>query len=428
MSLSLLGYIIATWLFEPFSNIVLKKRLKAGKERESRLPERRGISSIPRPNGKLIWMHGASVGETSMLLSLYKKIQLDFPDVTLLITSQTLTSADMITAKSNDAIIHQMAPIDGPRAVAKFLNHWQPDLGVIAEGEIWPNLIRTANRNEISLFFVNARMTQKTIESWKKRRSASHEIFSNFQFIGAADRQTAAGLDIISSKSVDAIGNLKRAIEAPTCNKQELSNWQNKLKNRPVLLAASTHASEEKLAIDAFVEIQKTIPDAHLIIVPRHPKRADDIKLILENKNLNFNQRSKSGNMQDNASVLLADTIGEMGLWMHLADGIYLGGANKEGVGGHNPIEPLKLRKPVFMGPHSFNFKDLIEALEQSKTIVIGESGRELAQFWIEQIEKQDKNSDVISKYDWNLVNSVFSAVDEPLALTLNAITTQLED
>ncbi len=423
MTFSLFAYSIITRLLEPFAGVMLNKRVKSGKERQERLAERFGKTNKSRPSGKLIWMHGASVGETAMLLSIFNKLQTSYQDYHLLVTSQTLTSADMIASKANPNITHQMAPIDTPKAIENFLSHWQPDIAVFAEGEIWPNLIRRTRKKNIPLNFINARMTTKTLNGWKKRKNAAKAIFNCFNFIGAADTQTANGLGKILNKPIDTIGNLKRAIEAPSCDPQELTNWQTSIAGRQCFLAASTHSGEDAIVINAFKKLSAKTSNAFLILAPRHPDRAPEIEKLLTDSRLNFEKRSIINQTACAAPVLLADTIGEMGLWMHLAKAIYLGGANKPDVGGHNPIEPLKLRKPVFTGPHSFNFADLIQALQPCKAISIGNDAEALFAFWDDILsENADYNP------DWACVDSVFSAVDEPLTLTLHTLRAQLEE
>ena len=427
MTLSLYAYSALTWALEPFAGHLLRKRLKSGKERKSRLPERFGKTTLKRPSGKLIWMHGASVGETSMLLNLFDKLKSSYDDHHLLVTSQTLTSADMIAAKAGKNVIHQMAPMDGPRSVDRFLSHWQPDIAIFAEGEIWPNLIRKTDKRNTPLFLINARMTEKTLTNWRRRTNAAKKIFNCFHFTGAADEHTAQGIQDILGYPLDAIGNLKRAIEPPSYDSAELEKWQTAIADRKCLLAASTHSSEEEIALSAFKKLLETHPNAFLILVPRHPERSSEISKILKSQELSFEQRSRNKQTACAEPVLLADTIGEMGLWLRLAKAVYLGGANKRGVGGHNPIEPLKLKKPVFSGPHSFNFSELMKALEPCRAITVGDAPEELAAFWMNAIdENHDKPS--FAEPDWDCVDSIFSAVDEPLAITLNAIRTKLEE
>lgn len=428
MTLSLLAYSAATWIFAPLAGYVIKKRLRAGKERENRVQERFGRTTKPRPTGQLIWMHGASVGETAMLLSIFNKLQTPEEEYTLLITSQTLTSADMIATKSGSKIIHQMAPIDTRGAVKNFLSHWQPDIAIFAEGEIWPNLITATKKRNIPLNLVNARMTTKTINGWKKRFTTAQNIFNTFNFIGAADQQTTEGLEDILGRKIDTTGNLKRAIEPPSCNSDELESWETSLANRECFLAASTHEGEEEIILSAFQNILAENENAFLILAPRHPERAPEIIKAIKNTEIDFEQRSKYPLQTScSAPILLADTIGEMGLWMQLSQAIYLGGANKENIGGHNPIEPLKLRKPVFTGPHSFNFSDLMVSLEPSNAIIVGNDSKALTSFW-KNILKINNDVHLHSAIDWASVDLVFSAVDEPLALTLNAIKAQLEE
>jgi len=180
-------YRIATTLLEPFAPALVRNRVKSGKERAERTGERFGRTGVARPSGPLLWMHGASVGESKLLLDLFEAVRRRRPDTHALVTTQTTTSADMITSKSPAGVIHQMAPVDAPGAVARFLEHWRPDAAVFAEGEIWPNMLLGLKRARIPGALVNARMTTKTLASWNGRKTSAQELFATFNFIGAAD-------------------------------------------------------------------------------------------------------------------------------------------------------------------------------------------------------------------------------------------------
>ena len=418
MSLGLRSYRILTSLLEPFSGIALRQRVAKGKEDADRLPERFGRPKLKRPDGRLVWLHGASVGETALLIDVYDRLRARMPDLCGLFTSQTLTSAALFDRRRPEGAIHQMAPIDAPGAVRRFMSHWKPDAFVLAEGEIWPNLIRRTHLSSVPSALINARMTTKTLKSWNARPAAAREVFDSFTFIGAADEQTARGLRRVSRHVVPTVGNLKQAASAPAVDEGELNHWREALGGRPVLLAASTHAGEEEFSLSAFSTLTAREQAPLLILAPRHPERADQAVTALKAAELTYVQRSVATEVGCDAQVLLADTLGEMGLWMRLADAIYLGGANKQDVGGHNPIEPLKLQKPIFTGPHHYNFDDLMERLKLFSAVKIGKEPQELASFWTTWL---DGDGDAASP-DWAAISSVFADVEKPLSDTIDAI------
>ena len=382
MTASLAFYRIATSLLEPFAPALVSGRVKSGKERAERIGERFGRTGIARPAGPLLWMHGASVGESKLLLDLFDAVRAKRSDASTLVTTQTTTSADMIAARSAPGVIHQMAPIDGPGAVRRFLAHWRPDAAVFAEGEIWPNMLTGLKRAHIPAALVNARMTTKTLNSWNGRTSSARELFSAFNFIGAADQQTADGLSSTIDRKISPVGNLKMASRIMAPPADEVASFRAAL-SRTILLAASTHPGEDAFALEAFQQVRKASPGAILIIVPRHPDRGGDIAELARAQGLTAQQWSMDRTLPTaTIDVLVADTIGELVFWYAAADAIYLGGATSEGVGGHNAIEPAQLGKRVFTGPHGFNFRDTFEILARVSAVVIGATPKDLSMFW----------------------------------------------
>lgn len=416
MTASLALYRIATRLLEPLAPALVSKRVKSGKERAERTGERFGRTPIARPTGPLLWMHGASVGESKLLLDLFAAIHARRPDAHALVTTQTTTSADMIAAKSAPGVIHQMAPVDGPGAVQRFLAHWQPDAAVFAEGEIWPNMLSGLKRARIPAALANARMTTKSLDSWNSRKPSARELFATFSFIGAADQQTAQGLAAAIDRQIVPVGNLKMASRITPPPADKVAAFRAAL-SRPVLLAASTHPGEDAFALDAFQQVRETYPNALLIIVPRHPDRGADIVGQVRARELLCQQWSVDRiTPTPGVDVLVADTIGELLFWFALADAIYLGGATLEGIGGHNAIEPAQLGKRVFTGPHGFNFRDTFEVLARASALIIGNAPDELAAFWRDELE------DALPVATGDL----FAAFQAPFDTTVNAILAML--
>jgi 3-deoxy-D-manno-octulosonic-acid transferase len=339
------------------------------------------------------------------------------PDIGALMTSQTLTAADMVSGWKQPGIIHQMAPLDGPRSVERFLQHWRPDAAVFAEGEIWPNMLGGLKSQNVPAALINARMTESTLKSWNRRPAAARDVFSAFAFIGAADQTTADGLSAAIGRRISIVGNLKGAVEVDGPAEAEVAAFRGAIGKRPVLLAASTHVGEDEFALDAFIGARMRLPEALLIVVPRHPDRGDEIVALAESRGLTTRQRSKDGSPPDaGVDVLVADTMGELLFWYAASSAVYLGGATVEGVGGHNAVEPVQLGKRVFSGPHGFNFRETFDRLERAGALKVGTSHRELADWWLDQVV-----ADPIP-----VPNSLFSSANVPFERSLDAILTML--
>ncbi|MEQ9435832.1 glycosyltransferase N-terminal domain-containing protein [Hyphomonas sp.] len=354
-------YRIAGRIASPLLPGLLRRRGRAGKEDFGRLNERLARYMPNRCPGRLVWLHGASVGESRLLLELGHRLVEERPDLMLLFTSQTLTSARLLGPALPDAAIHLMAPLDTPAIARRFIRHWQPDLCVFGEGEIWPNLIFEAERSGAKRALVNARMTQGSADGWRKARKLFQKLVGRFDVVLSADTDTAQRLGSLLGRNVRSAGNLKSALPGPEASDLEIKRIQDGfIGGRRCLVAASTHAGEEELFLDAVSDM----PDTAIIIAPRHPERGDDVEAVIKARGLPHARRSKGQVANTRTRVLLADTMGEMGLWLRLADAVYLGGGHAEGVGGHNPLEPVRFAKPVVTGPHVFNFAPMMADLE----------------------------------------------------------------
>lgn len=409
MTPALFAYRLVTYAVSPFLGFVLSQRAKQGKEDYLRQHERYAKRLPPRRPGPLIWLHGASVGESGLLLELGRRLIAQRPGVMLVFTSQTLTSARLLGPLLPDNAIHAMAPLDTPQAAKRFIQHWKPDLCVFAEGEIWPNLIHEARKSGARTALVNARMTQKSAEGWQKVRGLFRQLVGRFDIVLAADLDTGQRLEGLLGRPVRAAGNLKSALPPPAANEVELTRIAtNFIAGRRCLLAASTHAGEEELFLDAAAALDE---DVALIIAPRHPERGEEIEALLKQRGLRHARRSKGVAPDKRDRVLLADTMGEMGLWMRLASAVYLGGGHTEGVGGHNPLEPIRLNRPVATGPHVHNFADLMTSLEASGLVLTVAGASELSAFLRQP-----------SAVPEAALAALAAEADEPMLLTLGAL------
>nr|WP_288145272.1 glycosyltransferase N-terminal domain-containing protein [Hyphomonas sp.] len=345
----------------------MKRRARAGKEDYSRINERLA-RNLPRrmPGGSLVWLHGASVGESQLLLELGQRLLELRPDLMLLFTSQTQTSARLLGPVLPERAIHLMAPLDTPGIARRFIRHWQPDLCIFGEGEIWPNLILEAERAGAKRALVNGRMTDSSADGWNKLSGAFKRLVGRFDVVLAADTDTARRLETLLGEPVQSTGNMKSALPPPSASEIEIRRLrENFLADRRCILAASTHDGEEAIFLDAL----KGDDTSALIIAPRHPDRGNAVELLLKERGLTFARRSRGEVPTPRTRILLADTMGEMGLWYRLANSVFLGGGHTPGVGGHNPLEPVRLGLPVVTGPDVFNFATMMDDLEARKLI-----------------------------------------------------------
>ena len=364
-------------MLEPWAKFFLMRRVKTGKEDETRIGERKGIASLPRPPGQLIWMHGASVGETSMLLPLIRRLLDDDPKLHILVTSGTMTSAQIMAERLPKRAFHQMMPLDGPNFVDRFLAHWQPDLAVWAESDIWPNLILQTKASHARMALINARLSQDSVDGWRKKRKFARQVFSSFDIILPADELTHNALKFLGGNVVSQIGNLKIAVPALEFDAAETARLKTAFGRRPVWLAASTHGPEELDLLRVHEIGPGKKADALMIWVPRHPERGGEIAALC--KGHKIAQRSKGETPTADTSIYIMDTLGEMGLALELADVAFVGGSLHHELTGHNPLEPARAVVPILTGPHVASFKSIYEELFNHNAAMRVKSPKHLA-------------------------------------------------
>ena len=414
MSLGRFLYKTTTRAAQPFLGSLLRRRAKRGKENAERIVERFARSNVDLTPAQLVWMHGASIGETRLLLEVAERLGAEHPYLHFLFTSQTQTAAELINRHTNGSDIlrergrYQVAPLDTPDIAARFLDNWQPILCVFAEGEIWPNLIFEADSRRIPLALINARMTKKSVKGWTSWQVFAHEVFSSFDAIIAADPQTAEALQNLAQADVPCPGNLKLSLSVGETNKAEAQSIRkNFIGERQCIVAVSTHEGEESWILDAIEGIE---PRPALVILPRHPERREDIESLLKNRELAFSVRSRAEPPATHHDVLLCDTLGEVSLFASVADSVYLGGGHAEGIGGHNPIEILRIGRPVFTGPHIYNFTDLAATLDGEPSFkIVNDPGALREAFPLPRPTE-------------NLKASLEARSEAPMRLTLNAL------
>jgi len=367
LSPALILYRLLTRMLEPLAPRLLDGRAKKGKEDPVRVDERLGLTRVPRPDGEVVWLHGVSVGETLSLLPVVERLRAIRPDLNILVTSGTLTSAALLARRLPEGVIHQFAPVDAPGAVDAFLTHWKPVVGVFVESELWPNLILESHRRGVKLVLASARITEKTVAGWRRFPGAAREVLSAFDVVLPQDGVSADRLESLGAR-IDGHVNLKLAGDAPPHDGAAFTKLSAAIGDRPVVVAASTHDGEEIAIVRALDKLTERLC---LILIPRHPERSAAIATALTRDGYRFALRSQGRQPDGDTDLYVADTLGEMGLFLRLADVVVMGGSfsaalEKPPVGGHNPLEPARLGKPAVTGPDMTNWAAITESLVEA--------------------------------------------------------------
>ncbi len=396
----------------PLVGLWLNARARRGKEDPLRLQERYGYSARPRPAGLLVWLHGASVGESGVALQIAEAMSARNSALSFLITTGTRTSADLVAKRASPRASHVYAPIDSPDAVRRFLDHWKPDLGVFVESEVWPNLILEAQSRAIPLALVNARMSPATLARWRQWSEAGKRVFGAFSVAIAADKRTSEALSALRGEAALVLGNLKLAAAPPVVDGNASMALEAEIRDRDVWLAASTHEGEEEILLAAHEILRAKRPDALLIIVPRHPERGPAVSSLAKNAARRALQQSIG-----QAPVYIADTLGELGLFYTNAKAAFVAGSLLPALKGHNPIEPVKLGAPVIAGPFVESFADAYDALYVADAALRAKDPAEIAA----AVETLWSDADLrLSKT--KKAKAVFAAGDEALTKTIDRL------
>lgn len=374
----MLIYQILSILLFPFVEIYIFYRIYKKKEHKQRFRERFGIASKEQPDGNLIWINAVSVGEAKSALILADEILKKSPDSTILFTTTTLTSAEIIEKKSletNGKIIHQFLPVDLFFQVRKFLRFWQPSTIIFFESEIWPNLITESKKSGANLYLANARISEKSAKIWRFFDKLFFNVFNNFDIIFAQSEDDKNRFQKLTKKEVLFLGNLKSQIQAQEADKEKLESLKTQIENRPIFLASSTHRGEEEIIVKTHQKLKTDFKNILTIIVLRHPNRSLEVEKILQN--IKFAKRSKNQNITKDIEIYLVDTIGELETFYQLSDFGFIGGSLVK-IGGHNPYEAIANNCAVISGENIFNFKDIYENLAKSNSCILVKNSDEL--------------------------------------------------
>ena len=355
------SYRLITGIVAPLLPLWLYVRKLRGKEDAQRLRERFGYASKLRPKGTLVWLHAASVGESTSVLVLIEKIREKYPNIHLLLTTGTVTSAKLMQKRLPGDVIHQYVPIDTPAATRRFIYHWRPDIAFWVESELWPNLVMEANEAESFMGIINGRMSEKSFAGWQKRPGIIRPMMSAFNIVFAQTQGDGKRFATLGTKDVRCVGNLKYDAAYLPCNEEDLITLQQATAGRKLWLAASTHPGEEMLIAKAHELLRTDNPDVLIIIVPRHPQRGMEIAANIPGALL----RSQSKTITADTQIYIADTLGELGLFYRLCEIVFMGGSLVKH-GGQNPLEPGRLSCAILTGPYTHNFAEIYEDMEKA--------------------------------------------------------------
>ena len=363
----------------PLLPLHLRRRAARGKELAARLPERYG-GHAARPDGRLLWLHAASVGETVSALPLLAALAARDPALRFLVTTGTVTSASLLAERLPPGVVprmsHRFVPLDVPRWVARFLDGWRPDAAVFVESELWPNLLAATAARGIPMALVNARMSARAARRWARAPGFARRVLSAFTLVLAQSEADAARLRALGAAGATCPGNLKFAAPPLPADPAELARLAGLLGDRPTWVAASTHPGEEALVLAAHRRLAPAHPGLLTILVPRHPERGAEVAALAQG--IPAARRSLGEDPVPGTQVLVADTLGELGLWYRLARLAFMGGSLVPH-GGQNPLEPARLSCPVLTGPHTWNFAEILDRMAAAGGLVRVDPGPDAA-------------------------------------------------
>lgn len=349
----------------PLSPLLAYYRCRKGQDDPERVGERFGYASLERPEGQLAWFHGASVGESLALLPIVEYfVSRGFQ---ILLSTGTISAASVVVPRLPAGAFHQYLPFDIPKFLERFLDHWRPDLALVAESEIWPNLFTEIKHRSIPLILVNARMSVQSFQRWRYWPAFIAELLESVDLCLAQSAADGERFSQLGMRRVEVVGNLKYDVLAPPADPQELAQLAGRIGARPTWVAASTHPGEDEVVIAVHEALAQRFPGLLTIIVPRHARRGDEIAGLATSRGVTSLQRSREQRRAPLPELYIADTTGELGLFYRLASASFLGKSLIGRGGGQNPIEPAKLGCAVLHGPLVDNFADAYRALDEAR-------------------------------------------------------------
>ena len=409
-------YKLFTYLFLPIAPIYLLFRKIKKKEDPKRYKEKLSKINTPREEGFLVWLHVASVGEAMSILPLIENFIQEEKIKKILLTSITFSSGKILEKRyeKNSKVIHQFLPLDVPTLINKFLEHWKPNLSIFIDSEIWPNLILQTSEKKIPLLLINARITEKSFNRWRLAKNFAKKIFEKFDLCIASNKESENFLKTLGARKIKNYGNLKFSETKKNTDYKLNSSFLEKIKNRKIWCAASTHPTEEILCAKAHLDIKKIYNNVLTIIVPRHIDRSEKIGAELSSLNLKVAFYSKLNQMNENTDILIVDSYGESLKFYNISKYVFVGKSLVKTLtlnSGQNPIEPARFGCKIFHGPNVSNFTEIYDYLKTLNVTKKVNTSDELSLSIVEEFkEDKDKNDEMIKKiqnYGQNIFNNV---------------------
>jgi 3-deoxy-D-manno-octulosonic-acid transferase len=359
----------AAWFATPILRRHLERRIPLGKEDAGRIRERYGIASLPRPSGRLGWLHAASLGETQSLMSLIGALGAREPNLSLLVTTGTVSAARLLERYALARTLHQYLPLDRQAWVENFLAHWRPDFALWVESEFWPILLDEAARRAVPLALVNGRISTRSFACWRLAGPLIRQLLAGFAVVLAQDETHAQRLAALGARTPQALGNLKFTADPLPVDEDALRAMKAQVAGRTLWLAASTHSGEDAIMAAAHRKLAPRHPRLLTVIVPRHAERGSNIAARLAADGFQLARRSLGEAITESTEIYLADTMGELGLFYRLAPVALVAGSYRWQ--GHNPIEPALLGAALLSGPRIGNFLEIYRRMVAASAVKI---------------------------------------------------------
>ena len=397
-----------------FSPIIIIFRIFKGKEDTSRFKEKVGIFSKKRNKGKLIWFHGASVGEIQSIIPLLERFEKNKEIRQILVTSNTVSSSFIIKNLKFKKTINQFFPIDCNFISKKFLNYWKPTKAFFIDSEIWPNTVNNLYKRNIPIFLLNGRITKKSFRRWKFFSYFAKSIFGKFYLCLSSNTETKKYLKKLGAKNIKFIGNLKfsQSENEKTNLNKDLINLIN---SRKAWCASSTHYNEEELCGMAHIRLKKRFKNILTIIIPRHINRIDSIKAELQNLDLKIHLDEPKKKISPDTDIYLVNSYGKTKLFYKVCKNIFLGGSLIEH-GGQNPLEATRYGCRVLHGPNVSNFREIYKFLNKKKLSKKSSNQDQLINCVIKYINSKNNSKKIIKDLHligMNILNKTYKEINK---------------
>lgn len=371
----------------PFVRIYLKWRIAKGLEDEKRINERFGIPSQQRPTGNVIWIHAVSVGETLSVIPIMEKIREENKDISILLTTTTLTAAKLVEQRLEDKVIHQFIPFDVYKWIRRFVKYWKPSAVLFVESELWPNTLYYVHEKDIPIYLLNVRISRKSLNRMHLAKKYFKILpFSLFQAVYAPTNDLKKELKSLGAVDVVVVPNMKTISKKLPVDSENAGKIKNQISNRKVWMAVSTHPGEEEIILETHKLLKQTYPDILTVIAIRHPARANDVAELCRNEGLSvidyLNTVSRDVIDED---VYIVNKIGCLGDFFENIKTVFVCGSLIPGIGGHNFLEPLNFNCNVATGEHIDNFRDIYLSVQEFCKML--QSPEEIATFVVESIK-----------------------------------------